>query len=705
VQNRAGEVRAVKPLVDALGKLGIRAVFENLSILGLSVLYFFSFVFNLNIFSAPWWYFLLTSACFYASFRIILGSDKYQKFFLILIPILVGSIWQFGYVIRMDFSPFLLMAVPVMFFCFNFMQAITGIILLLGIASAPYLDMRDFESITIWLPVFSLIWGSIFWFLQREGERFRFRAVTIESRARGLMSSEMVSESAGEEMPDLDEETQIAKAVANVFRIDNLIEWILSAVFEVMHPHSCFFFFMDREDGILKVMKHKSRSKFFNPNATVELDSKDLFTWVIQNRKQLRHERLPRTKQYPGYYTGRERILSCLLFPVIKNGEIEGVLGVDSRRSYSFGNEQERLLGLFSNLIADVVEAFRIFQQKESHAEYMEAFYSSIKKILETKLDPEHRLDLLIQIAEMGKKCDEFLVAIPGDTDRLIIRKEKGTFFEKLHGAPIQATSIVGDLITKTNDVVILEGNALSDRSNGIFTPVEPNIKINSLMVVPLPMEDRAIGLLVLGSRRRAYFAHNDRYFFSSLAAQFGFALENAINARRIEQLAITDGLTGINNHRYFQDTLSREIKRAERTPTPFSLLMMDIDYFKRFNDTYGHQAGDEVLKGVAGLLKDQARDIDYVARYGGEEFVLLLLNCEAKAANRTADRIRKLCAKRKFDLGKQIVSVTLSIGVANYPAHATQAAKLISAADKALYRAKDSGRNQVCMAVVEDDA
>jgi diguanylate cyclase (GGDEF)-like protein len=162
-----------------------------------------------------------------------------------------------------------------------------------------------------------------------------------------------------------------------------------------------------------------------------------------------------------------------------------------------------------------------------------------------------------------------------------------------------------------------------------------------------------------------------------------------------LEQLAVTDGLTKIHNHRYFQDQLERQIKRAERSGAPLALVLLDIDDFKALNDRYGHVAGDCVLERLAGLLVDQTRDHDLVARYGGEEFVILAPDTERQGALALAEKLRLAIGTRpiRVPAAAEPIPVTASIGVAVY--HGDGKA-LFQEADRALYAAKASGKDCV---------
>lgn len=167
---------------------------------------------------------------------------------------------------------------------------------------------------------------------------------------------------------------------------------------------------------------------------------------------------------------------------------------------------------------------------------------------------------------------------------------------------------------------------------------------------------------------------------------------------RKLEQLAITDGLTGLVNHRHFHERLAREVERARRTGLPLTLAMFDVDHFKAFNDAWGHPAGDTVLRRVADALRAGRRVNDVVARYGGEEFAVLLVDTPRAAGEAVAERIRDRVARDRFGNGAG-VRVTVSAGVAAYPDDARDAGELVLAADGALYRAKRAGRNRVAAA------
>ena len=160
----------------------------------------------------------------------------------------------------------------------------------------------------------------------------------------------------------------------------------------------------------------------------------------------------------------------------------------------------------------------------------------------------------------------------------------------------------------------------------------------------------------------------------------------------RLQALATTDGLTGLKNHRTFQEKLAQEFERSQRYRTPLSLALLDVDKFKTFNDTFGHPAGDSVLKTVASLLQENARNTDFVARYGGEEFVVILPGTDAAGARIAADRMRAAIEYALWDLRP----ITVSIGIATCTVEAAGPASFVADTDRALYASKERGRNRV---------
>ncbi len=216
------------------------------------------------------------------------------------------------------------------------------------------------------------------------------------------------------------------------------------------------------------------------------------------------------------------------------------------------------------------------------------------------------------------------------------------------------------------------------------------------VMVAPLLVKKNVIGLMIMGPKlSREEFTQGEKDFVNTLGSLAAIALENA----RLYEQAITDGMTKLYLKRYFQLRLDDEIRRADRYHSRVTLMMMDIDHFKPINDTHGHTKGDEVLIAVAKAIKQNFRDVDIPARYGGEEFATIMPEVTKEEAMIAAERLRKTIAGLRLQAGEKAISVTISIGVAEYPRDAKTALQLIESSDAALYRSKQNGRNQSTLA------
>jgi diguanylate cyclase (GGDEF)-like protein len=231
----------------------------------------------------------------------------------------------------------------------------------------------------------------------------------------------------------------------------------------------------------------------------------------------------------------------------------------------------------------------------------------------------------------------------------------------------------------------------LDEQDDPWLTSLLPGAR--QLVVIPLWAEGHSIGVLVAEHSLRAgsRIEHRVVSMVERFCSHGALALRNAWLLEQVRAMAATDGLTGIANRATFDTTLERELSRAARAQEDASLVLMDIDHFKKLNDTYGHQTGDDVLKRVAATLKDAGRLYDTAARYGGEEFGVILPRTAPADALVVADRLRIAIAESSDD-----PAVTISAGVATFPLDAADPAALIKAADEALYASKHGGRNRV---------
>lgn len=296
----------------------------------------------------------------------------------------------------------------------------------------------------------------------------------------------------------------------------------------------------------------------------------------------------------------------------------------------------------------------------------------------------DHRTVILYllnsQTGELG------LVASYRGETRVNIKAKKGDLFEQS--------------VLRTLQRLLIEDTHSDFRFDGEKAADSETRTIRSLMSVPLMVGNKVLGVLRMDSPREKNFTTEDLRFLTTIADLGAVALENAQLYERVEQLAIKDSLTGLYLRRYLLERLAIEVSRQMRRKGELSFLMLDLDKFKQYNDKFGHVAGDIVLRTVAMILVDFFRQAgDLICRYGGEEFCVLLPDCPRAKALALAEELRRKIAEQSIVLRREKTHMTVSIGVASFPADAINPKELIHKADMALYQAKEKGRNQVVAA------
>lgn len=383
-------------------------------------------------------------------------------------------------------------------------------------------------------------------------------------------------------------------------------------------------------------------------------------------------------------YIKKEKISSFVAVPVF-DGEIAlGVLAADSARFSAFSAAESTTLQMFSKQLMRIIQRERVYPQiYRSHAG-LKILHEESSKLLSS-----------LNVEVISQKLIEGAYRIA--PLEIIFFISKGEAFEVIHrvGIPSQERQSFSMKDTLLDMVVRnREPLYLSDVRNYplAIMPFKTG-KVNSVFVLPLLYEKDLIGILAFLSDKTNALTPYQMRLLEVLANQAATSITNARLYTEIEKLAITDGLTGLFNHRHFQEMLSQEFNRLNRLPDHFSLLMIDLDHFKKVNDTYGHLVGDSTLKGVANIIRATIRNIDIPARYGGEEFAVILVGTDAQGAKHTAERLRKTIMDTAFSAEGKTFKVTVSIGISTSRGAATKE-DMLERADQALYQAKESGRN-----------
>jgi diguanylate cyclase (GGDEF)-like protein len=310
--------------------------------------------------------------------------------------------------------------------------------------------------------------------------------------------------------------------------------------------------------------------------------------------------------------------------------------------------------------------------------------------------DREAIVDVILETALLAVDAESAVLYVtPSATARLRPRATQGTA-DGDTDLGLDAGRGVAGRVAATGGPALHPGGA-----PGVPPPAHPGEPrgATTAAAVPIHSAGRLLGVVaVYDSRAGRRFTPSDLTTLTTVVHQAETAIDNVILHEEAERLAITDGLTGVWNRRHLDLRANEEVRRAHRFGEPFSVVLLDVDDFKRVNDVYGHQAGDAVLVELAGRLVAAVREVDTVARYGGEEFSLLLPRTDAEGARLLAEKVRGEVAATPFtidDTGRQH-AVTVSVGVATHPQDGDTVTALLTAVDTALYRAKRAGKNRV---------
>ncbi len=475
-----------------------------------------------------------------------------------------------------------------------------------------------------------------------------------------------------------------SQAVLSTFDLDEVLQHILRILRDYFQLEHSAILLLDSATGALDARSVSSAT----PGALNSVQVGEGLIGAAAKAKRPIYSR--DVSQDPRYICSFPSTRSELAIPLMVREQVVGVLDCQSDRLNFFDNDTTDLLMLFSTQASIALQNAQLYALEQRRAKHLEAI-NTIARHTTAVTDIRKLVDKVASLIVECFHADAVSILLI-DAGRLIPRAYCGTLTPLFSlGEPLAHVSPSCQTALTTNTPVLLEDVADAPDYLPIFD------ESCSQLVLPLVSVGRTIGVLTLESAVCRGINPEDAKPLESVADICAAAIQNANYFESVKQLAYRDGLTGVFNRRFFERRMTDELERSERHGNALSVLMVDIDGFKRLNDEFGHLLGDEVLKLVSNIFLKHTRKNDTVCRYGGDELAVLLPQISAKNAFIVAEKLRRAIAEWEFPGVAR--AVTLSIGVAQYPIHGVSRDELVQSADSALYAAKQAGRNRCVLA------
>jgi diguanylate cyclase (GGDEF)-like protein len=396
------------------------------------------------------------------------------------------------------------------------------------------------------------------------------------------------------------------------------------------------------------------------------------------------------------YYRGPASVSSFIAVPVLERGHLRAVLCADRLHGDAFSPEEEELLRDSTSHILRAFENERVFMQLERSKLEQEILYQ-VSQDLSTARTQDAVMEVGLNAAkEIAPHDFAAITEYQPEGRRHTVRRASGERALDFQGLRFRDNTSLTAMVVKNRHYLPYRGE-FDSQQQVLFTKKAKLKGMESLLVLPLVVREEPIGTLIVAAKASGAFGTPVRATLQALSNHLAVAMANARLVRQLEELATTDGLTGCLNKRAFLDQMEQKLLAAQRFGRKLSVIVTDLDHFKAVNDTYGHAAGDRVLRELGQVLRRVKRETDLVARFGGEEFCVLCEETDSHGAQLLAERVREELESTELQTELGPLRVTASLGVATFPDHASSAPDLFVQGDKALYEAKSRGRNQVC--------
>ncbi len=502
----------------------------------------------------------------------------------------------------------------------------------------------------------------------------------------------------------------------SVKELKNEIRRSLGILCELVPNHSVVLY-MKMDDGLYAIADFISKSKDYVDRGQRLNFRGGYLGWVLKTKTQVLITSIKNVRKNLIYYNKNLPVKSLLATPLFFKGDrdkteggesIFGMLVVDSLQQEAFGDKEKLIVSLISDRIVETIDRFQLSEKVNLSSQELNSFYDFTQRLNSTSdvdVILDHIIDTLLRIFE-ADFVGVSLVDKEGGYSYL--KRASEGMKEHLEDKQIPHGDTLIGLVAESGNHFHFDDISARAKYRSVFgkeIDFALGIKtIKSVLIYPfhetfqdLENNNQAVlGCVVIGRRAKNPFNEGEISLAKIICRESSKAITSSLNFQKVKELAIRDGLTGLYNHRHFQEMLSYTLVHSDRFSTEASLLLVDVDDLKIINDTYGHQAGDTVLSSIGNLLRESLRKVDIPARYGGDEFAVILPNTNKSGSIAVAEKVRSKLKRISLKSDSGDIVVSLSIGIATYPQCAADKELLIEKADRALYESKNHGKNKI---------